>query len=276
MAALNEAEAVSEMINLKTKLEQNLQNIREEKETIQQKIRSTQENKQEVRKLKAAEFQRLYKLKIELSDVHKQVSIYARHIADSGRRLENLEHKIFDRIKMPELQDRMVKIRDATQNAINFYSEDSLQLELVKRNNINREKRVELTRVAEDCSQLRKALEKEKMEKEKARLAAIELARQEEERKRKFEEDRVKMERNRQREQFLQQRVSAQEGGPQIQLQPFRRVVFNTCSPEPASLQESSGISPSSNGTESFCQNLSKEKPSLSALPSSLSQFLRW
>jgi len=174
--------AISELLDIKSRLERNCNDLMEEKSSVMQSIGTIKERKVEVRKKKATERQKLYKLRMMLADVGKQVEMKAKYIQKANSDVIEHEQKIRDIMQIKEFEQGILKTVSQIESAVNFYSEDSLQMEIIKRTNRVRELRVEYTKVENEYKDLLRRIEEKKRERERARELEAERARQEEER----------------------------------------------------------------------------------------------
>lgn len=247
METQNEAtSAISELINLKAKIEQENSDLMEEREKLKDKLRIYQEEKENARRHNSELYSKNISLKLALSSYVSKVGCLAKHIEWQRSLLDCLDKQTTGELALQEFQERIEEIRTSIEGAVNFYSEDSLQYELLQRTTANRDKRVELTRITNELEEKIKEIEAKKKQIAEARAAEMRRLKEEEERKLREEEERAMAEKSKQRQQFLQQRVATFQVPPVNQNQSFRPIGFNGCSPErpKQSFSGTSGMSP--------------------------------
>lgn len=252
--------AVSELINLKVQIDQENQMLSEERDLLKLKIADFREEKENHRKRQTLIYQDIVRSKLEKASLESRLSILQSHILWQRELLENLELHIGEQVNLSSFQDAVDKIRLTVEGALKFYSEDSLEYELMQRMEHIREKRVELTQLTAELEDKAKQIEAKRLERE-----LEEKNRKEEEQRRKLEEERA---------------AAAEILKPHRLAQPFRTVSFNGCSPEPKPSLLGVGImSATSNGCKSETERplvVADTKPVGSASFPSFSQLTRW
>lgn len=266
-----EAQAVASLFDLKTEFEQSVKNFKSERDDILKETQANMAKIREVRENKAAAIFKLGCMRGDHLDLELQVGAHANHITQSQGVILDLNRSVHDQFKMNDSVCDMEQQREKFEQAFNFYSVDSLNLENMKRRDKLREKRVELTDLTLRVEKARAEIEELNKQRERAKLMELEKARQEEELKKKLEEEKILAEKERQRQQFLQKRVGAQTTTEESK-RSFR-VTFERA-PELSNISRSHDLigSPPS-PKESLDEGHDQDKKSFT---SSLSQFLRW
>lgn len=189
MAAIHDA--VSDLAQMKARIEQNISNLRDEIETIEQDLETVREQKDEYRKKKAEEYRKHFELKMKLAESIKQAEVDDEYIQRVHTMIKGIETKINNHMSLDSFEQQMTAIRVQMEGAVNFYSDESLHMELMKRTNSVRERRVEYTKVESEFNDLKRKIENRKREVERAKQAEIERQRQEEEEQRKMAQERI-------------------------------------------------------------------------------------
>ena len=187
---------VAEMINLKTKIEQEVESLKDERDMIRNRIQLAREGQNSARVKKEEDYKLLNKLKIELAALEQALPIESKHVENLRSTMDTLEKKIFEKIAMRGFEESMLTMRSSIEGAVNFYSDDSLQIEINRRKDLLREKRVTLTSLDAEYANKLQEIEESKKAKERERMAQLEKAREETERQRRLEEERVLSSRN--------------------------------------------------------------------------------
>lgn len=268
MSTVQEDDAISDLLGIKSKLEESLSQLNDEKESIRRKILSIKEEKDMFRKIKAEELQKLYKLKIELVDANKKLQDDSKHVLSINQTIANLEQSIHDQVKLVDFEKKIMEMQSSLEGAINFYNEDSLQMELVKRINNVREQRLAYTKAETDYKEMLKRIEDEKLEKERIKQAQLEKERLEEEERKRQEESKIKADEEKRREDYLRSRAEAAQ-------QPFLGKVQTPTSP--LKLNSISEPSDEPEISSSKVSNVENPKSKLLNMQDiSFSQLLRW
>lgn len=267
MSTVHEDEAISDLLGIKSKLEESISHLHDEKENIRKKILSIKEQKDMFRKIKAEELQKLYKLKIELVDSNKRLQDDSNHVLAVNQTVTNLEQSIHDQVKLVDFEKKIMEMQSSLEGAINFYNEDSLQMELMKRVNNVREQRVAYTKAETDHKELLKRIEDEKREKERIKQAQLEKERLEEEEIKRQEESKIKADEAIRREEFLRSRAETAQ-------QPFLGKIQPPASP--LKLNSVSEPSDEPEATDSKVSTVENPKNNPFNQDISFSQLLRW
>ena len=269
--------AISELVNLKAKIEQENSDLMEERERLKDKLRIYQEEKERARRDNSELYFKNISLKLALSSNASKVTCLAKHIEWQRSLLDDLDKQATEELGLREFEERVDNIRTSIEGAVSFYGEDSLQYELLQRTTANRDKRVELTRISGELEEKKREIEAKKKQIEEAKAAETRRLQLEEERRLKEEQERAMAEKSKQRQQFLQQRVATFQAHPVNQSLSFRPVGFNGCSPERPrqSFSSTSAMSPIGSDNENPANTPGITKPNL---PSGLPSFsqLRW
>jgi len=273
--ATGETGPMTELFNLKSGLEENISQLHQEIVSLKERISFIKEEKELARKSQATQFQKHYQLKIELVDAQRELDTFVKSVEEVRQMVKESENSIWDIVALRPFDENINCLRASIEGAINFYSEESLKLELVKRTNTNRERRVELTRLSTEYDNKLKEIEEAKRELERRKKLELEKERQQQEMRERLEQERIQAEKERQRRDFLKNRfVPLEVAPPDSRQTPFRNVSFKLSSPEPESkpsLPGSEGVSSISGAEGGFTSNISK----YNGLPP-LSQFTRW
>ena len=187
------SEAVSELINLKARIEQESSELMEERSKLTEKLKLIRLEKESQRANNVDIYQKLIQARLDSLAAKRRVENLACHVAWQRQENDTCDSSIMDIVKMPEFAKSIEQLRSSIESAVNFYSEDSLQMELMKRNATNREMRVELTRITQELQQRKKELEAELEEKKRIEQAKLERQKQEDERKRLIAEEKARM-----------------------------------------------------------------------------------
>lgn len=179
-----EEEGIAELFNLKSIIENSLKDLDSEKILVKQKIRAIQEEKKNLRRKWTEGIFKFHRNKVSIVDENNSVELALRHLRQMRDQLTHLENSIRAVMGLPEFEANVTKFKESVECAIRFHDEDNLQLQLVKKTNDVREKRVEYTKVESEYTNLVRKIEEER-ERERARQAEQERIQQEEQARKK-------------------------------------------------------------------------------------------
>lgn len=272
MGSIHEDDTVQDVLSIKAQLEENLNQLQDEKENIKKKLYSIREQKEIIRSKNAEDLGKLYKLKLELAGANKRLEDEGKNVLGINQTVAKIEENINDQMRLTQFESKIVDIQVSLEGAINYYSEDSLQMELMKRTNNVREQRVAYTKAESDYNDLLKRIEDQKREKERFKVAQLEKDRLEGERRKQEEEQKVMAEEARRREEFIRSKSTLVSDLAQ---QPFLGQIQP---PTPAIIPDKPVESTDIHSTTEFETNGMDDSKSKSYnIPnSSLSQLLRW
>lgn len=271
MTSVHEEEVVSDLLNIKSKLEDSLNELQDEKENLKKKILTLKEQKEILRKEKNEELQKLFNLKLDLADVEKQVQDNHDHVLKMGQTIDDIGKNIHSLMQLEDFKEKTMKLQSSYESAIGFYSEESLQMELLKRTANVREQRVAYTKAESDYNDMIRRIEEEKREKERIRLAQLERERQEEEYRKQQESERAQAEQAKSREEFLRSRSDV---AMEVVQQPFLGKIQSPVSSFKLNSNTGPGDDCPASDSESSNVNVSKTKSSF--FNDSLSQLFKW
>jgi hypothetical protein len=262
----NEATAaIGELTNLKAKIEQESSELIEERLRLLERLKLIRQEKESQRAKNAELYQKLVRVRLESLAAKRRVQSLACHVEWQKQTNQSSNNRVLEELAMARYSESVEKLRDSIESALNFYNEDSLQMELVKRNNANRDIRVELTRIVNEIEQRKKEIEAEIEEKKRIKQAELERQKQEEERNRLIAEEKARM----------SSKYQPPGSGPES-LNTFRSVTFSTRSPEPfykSNFSRNSSVSSNLDGRNPKDSN-SKGTGS-DSIPPSFSQLFR-
>lgn len=190
-------ESISKLLKLKTRLTQSLADLVEEKSNVKQSLDSIRSQKELIRKQRAGEIFRSYNLKINLRNAQHQLEVFEKYMSESMGQVHNFEKIFKDEVGLVNFEHSVNNMISNVVGSINLYQEDSLQMELIKRDNITRAKRVELTNLQTQYNDLAKKAEEKKREIERVRQAELD-------RLKRIDEEKLYMERMKLKEQLHQ------------------------------------------------------------------------
>ena len=223
-----DAQAVSELINMKTKVEENIAEFNKEIENVKQQLQTQRIDIEHARRAKTVEFQKFFTNKLEMCEAKKKLELSTRQIVDLQQRLQERRKSVMEPIVMRSNEAFAHKYRESLESAISFYSEEGLNMLVIQRGSSIREKRIELTQLTEKYDNTVKEIEEAKREAEKRKQMELERARHEEENKLRLEEERRRAENNLKREEFfMKQRAEQVTTAKSHNIQPLRAVTFN-------------------------------------------------
>lgn len=201
-------EEISELFKIKSLIEKNLNDIEAEKNLVRKQINAVRENIIQMRQKIQDETIKIYQLKVKLAETNISAVSHVTYVEEKKTDLHNLEESIRNGMGLKGFEVGILKKIDSIEGAINFYSEETLQMELAKRKNDVREKRVEYTRVESEFNDLVRKLEEERREREhQAELERVRKQEEEEERvRKKIEQDKTTANELVKAEQFVQQK----------------------------------------------------------------------
>lgn len=185
-------EEISELFKIKSLIEKNLNDIDAEKNLVKKQINAVRENIIHLRQKTQDETIKIHQLKVKLTEANILADRHVTYVEEKKTDLRNLEESIRNEMGLKGFEAEIHGRINSIEGAINFYSEETLQMELAKRKSDVREKRVEYTRVESEFNDLVRKLEEERRERE--HQAELEKARKQEEEERarkKIEQDRT-------------------------------------------------------------------------------------
>lgn len=195
-------EEISEIFKIKSLIEKNLNDIDVEKSLVRKQISTICENIEQIKQKARDEVIKIHQLKVKLAEENKLTDRYVTYVDEKRKDLQNLERSIHDQMGLRDFEAHTFMMADSVESAINFYSEETLQIELAKRKNGVREKRVEYTKLESEYNDMIRKLEEEKRERE--RQAELERVRKEEEARKIMEQEKIKKSEPVRVEQYVQ------------------------------------------------------------------------
>lgn len=219
---MTDTDATTELINLKSKIEQENSGILEERSKLVQKLKLVRFDKESERAKNGETYEKLVLARLGGLSDKRRVDNMADHVEWQKQENELCDQGILEQLTLPAFSSAVEQTRASIESAMNFYSEESLNMELMKRNSANRDIRVELTRISQEIQQRKKELEAELEEKKRIEQAKLERQRQEEERKRLIAEEKARM----------TTRYQSPIHTPEPTLNNFRTVSFANGSPD--------------------------------------------
>lgn len=182
---------------LKFKIEQENVDLEVERDSLLEQLNNMMAEKEALRKSNAVIFQKIVAAKMENITETNVVDNLHQHVEWQKRLIRDLDAAISAELGMASLEASVKEFRQNIEGALNFYSSDSLHYELSRRTELNRNKRVELTRITTEVEEKKRAIEAARLAEQK-RLADEErrqaelIKRQEEDRVREAEEHSLK------------------------------------------------------------------------------------
>lgn len=163
-------DAISELIEIKMKLEIELRNLEDRSVELKKKIQQISDEKLSLRKLKTGELIMMEKLKLERVDEQKQTELDDEYLTNFLDNFSKFQVELGNEVKILDYEREIMDLNGSIESAINFYGDDNLQMELMKRANLVREHRVEYTRLESEIQDKIRLIESRNAEKERAKL----------------------------------------------------------------------------------------------------------
>lgn len=188
------ANEIEQFLEIKTKLEQSISKLTEKHNDLRDKIAHKQEARLAIECEKKESTQKLYQLKLARVERKQKAEAYqalAGHLEEWAKKAED---KIREEVRISEFESDVSKLIEDYDGAMEYYRDDSLNMELMKRSNAVREKRVEYTQAENEYKETLRKIEEAKREKERQLMA-------EQQRQRELEEQEK-------REKFLKSRAA--------------------------------------------------------------------
>lgn len=210
------SDVINELISLKTTIDTENSKIIEERARLLNDLKQIQMAKDQARRLNADTLQRITIAQLDNKDIKRQVERLARHLKWQDETKNRWHMETFDELTMAVFAHEIEKLRAAIEGAVHYFNEESLQLVLVEKNNINRDIRVELTRIVNEIETLKKDIEEKRQEK-------LEQERQEQLKQEQARLEQEKLERcGLEQQRLKQQRLEGQKFDPMRQEIPIR------------------------------------------------------
>lgn len=200
----------SKLVKIKTQLSDSIQDLMAKKVDLNDRLSKIRVQKETKREDLNRLMTRKLVLQLDIELAKNQVEIDRKYSLDMSEAINNFEKLIEPAISVHRLQESVNQHIESLIGEITIHQEDSLQLELMRRNQAVQEKRVELANADDKVAELKRSLELKKQEIERAK-------REEEERLRREEENRRQEELARSR---LEIRAKQQQQQEEVNLQP--------------------------------------------------------
>lgn len=201
---------LSEMTNKRSHLQRILCEVQEERDKHISKLAEIRETKDKVRKQISAESRKEHQLKLDLIEIKAELKKEAELEKDRESRFAELDKDIFDKMRLARFEATMEEVNQRFQGAINFYNEDSLQIEYMTKHKCLSDRRVELTTIESEIRIVKEKIQRKEEERIRAEQAEKERQRLEAERDKIVEEERRRLELEQQREQYRQEQLKVQ------------------------------------------------------------------
>lgn len=268
----------TELLAIKNKLEQGISDLQNEDTMLLDQLLAIRTRKALIRSDIEKVLQKYHLIKIDLEDAKAELNVTKKSLDLLSHYSKSSTSSIKSTIGLTNYSDAVTGIRQAIQETISFYSEDSLILVSTKKDEVLRNCRVELTSLTNEYESKKREIEEAQRRIELQKKLELEERKREEEKLKRMEEERIAAEMEKQREVFLNQKLTQLNEPKQMTaVNPFRQVSFNLASPE----TDAKSGSPSnqgfqvSHGQDGHLQGANSNLANPSH-DSSLSQYLRW
>lgn len=195
------------LLETKAKLKQNISNLNGEIANIKRNISRVKNEKTQVQNSQLDLVLKENKLTMSIYELNLEInSLLKRNqwLNDFNKRYQV---SIEENTSLLAFEKEMMLIKERIESAMAFYTDESLQMELMKRSSAIREKRVELTSVESEYKELERKIQERQREKERQKQLELERLRQEEEKLKKLEEEKALAEKIKRNEAFKQQKL---------------------------------------------------------------------
>lgn len=208
-------DAITELVALKSKMEQETAAIGEENQKLGEQLKAIRQEKEDQQAKNLAMMLEIHDFRVQISGLKHRVELLAKYDAEMKGDFESGASNVISQLNMSAFSDSILHLVDAIETAVSYYGDDNLRMELLKRTDQNRDLRVELTRLSNEIELKEKQIEAEKEEKRRIKEAELAMERQKEEEERKRAEAAKKP-----------------SPLPVVPMSPFRSIAFATHSPE--------------------------------------------
>lgn len=188
---------VSGIIDLKSKIEEATKTSVEEKHRLKQDIKFVKDQQENARRSISAKALEKMKVEIELVRLDQEIEMLKDYCRVRQKQQNDFLESINDQVKMTDFEGAMMNLRMSIENAVLFYREDNLHMELLKRQDITRQLRIAYTEAETEQRERMRRLEEEQRRAEEERRKAEEEQRRAEEAKRLAEEEEIREEEKR-------------------------------------------------------------------------------
>lgn len=182
---MTQIQGLEQLLDLKSSLEQNIVQLNEEFEILKSKIALKREDKKHVHAKKAEDAQRLIQLRVSQLGLNAEAQMYHAYVAGINDLATEVDLKVKNQVQIKDFEEKVMQHINSFDGAMEFFREDSLQMELMKKANNVREQRVEFTRVENEHKQMQRMIEERKREKERNKLAEQQRLRELEEKEKR-------------------------------------------------------------------------------------------
>lgn len=174
-------ESMARLLQLKGKLSDNLIQLKNRKQQLSHELIEIKNLKKQKREEENQAMVEQYGLKIDIEAAKKQVATNDSYFKTVIGIIDNFENHLATEVGLNEFEPKIMNLIENVQGAMNIHQEESLQLELMRRNQSVKEKRVELTDLETTINEVQQRIEFRQLE--------LERLKAEEEAKRKHEEN---------------------------------------------------------------------------------------
>lgn len=197
---------MDDLLKIKIGIERNIEDLGNEATTLRERLTVLSSEKLDIQQSRVSKHTELYKLKLSLVDLQEQLDGYSEYIKLMTEKQQSVERAIEDVVKLNHYEEEVKKKLVLCEKMMTFYNEDSLQIDLMKKTNEVREKRVKYTELDKEYRTMLQLIQEEKKKRELALQAELERKRQEEEAAREEERLRALAQ---SRQEILQQRATS-------------------------------------------------------------------
>lgn len=185
-----EKAAIDDLLKIKLAIEKNIEDLSKEASNLKERLANLREERSLIQHNKIAKYEDFYRIKMSLVDIEGQLEGYSAYLKLMFQKQRSIEESMQDVMKLSKYESEVQKKVSIFEKMMSFYGEDSLQMDLMKKTNEVREKRVIYTELDKEYNSLIQLIQEERRKKELSRQAELEKKRQEEETLR--EERRIK------------------------------------------------------------------------------------
>lgn len=164
-------DTIDQLLYFKNKLELSISQLSEERDNLRRKIALKQSETKEIQEKKEEDSQKLIELRLEQLEFNRRADMYQAYVGEISDMVNRIDTKVKDKVQIKDFERDVLKSINSFDSAMEYFRDDSLQMELMRKGNSVRERRVELTTVENEQKEMLRKIEERKREKERQEMA---------------------------------------------------------------------------------------------------------
>lgn len=189
-----DVDSMTKLIEIKSKLEEQNSDLMNKKDEYTTRLANIKSEKDEKRNSINNLMITKLDLRADVEMTKTKVDMHKQYHGSVSNIINNFDTHIEEQINLNTFEEQVKEMIQSIMSAINHYQGESLQLELMRRNQVVQSKRVELTSLETKLGDLEKKIEAKRQEEEMAKKAEEERIKREEEAKREYEMAQARLE----------------------------------------------------------------------------------